>query len=121
MKVSELKEVLKNSKSESEWYQKNWSEEALKRNEEDVVIVVREPVSTLGALPTVEVECAGFGFDWDNNRLLLHPKVELTKYKTADSLSALSIAFVREVSQERTAKGRPTKLAKKAQALLESI
>lgn len=61
MKVSELKKILEHTKDDSE-----------------VMIAIKLPYTTVGAIPMVVVETAYNGFDWENGKFILRPEEELT-------------------------------------------
>lgn len=61
MKVIDLKRVLEFAKDDNE-----------------VVIAVKLPYVTIGAIPMVDVKSAANGFDWENGKFILRPEEELT-------------------------------------------
>lgn len=44
----------------------------------EVVIAVKLPYTTVGAIPTVPVKLAFKGFDWENGKFILTPEENLT-------------------------------------------
>jgi hypothetical protein len=61
MKVSQLKEALRES-----------------NDDEEVTIAIKLPYSIVGRSPMVNVKTAGFGFDWDSGNFILYPIEDLT-------------------------------------------
>ena len=61
MKVFELKAVLEHTKDDNE-----------------VMIAIKLPYATVGAIPMVSVKYAQNGFDWENGKFILRPEEELT-------------------------------------------
>ena len=52
---------------------------ALNHNQDqEVVIRVKLPYSTIGGQPTVPVKSIQYGFDWDNGKFIIYPEEELT-------------------------------------------
>ena len=47
-------------------------------NDPEVVIRVRLPFTTVGAMPTVGVKQGQQGFDWENGKFILEPVEQLT-------------------------------------------
>ncbi len=47
-------------------------------NDPDVVVIVKLPYQTVGAMPSVEVKSAQMGFDWENGKFLLQTEEPLT-------------------------------------------
>ena len=48
------------------------------REDPEVVIKIKLPYSTVGAMPTVKVRSVHMGFDWDAGKLIIYPEEELT-------------------------------------------
>jgi hypothetical protein len=48
------------------------------REDPEVVIKIKLPYSTVGAMPTVKVKSAHMGFDWDAGKLIFYTEEELT-------------------------------------------
>ena len=48
------------------------------RENPEVVIKIKMPYSTVGAMPTVKVRSVHMGFDWDAGKLIIYPEEELT-------------------------------------------
>lgn len=44
----------------------------------EVVVKIKLPYSTVGAMPTVKVKSAHIGFDWDSGKFIFYPEEELT-------------------------------------------
>lgn len=61
MKVSELKQILEYAKDDNE-----------------VMISVKLPYVTIGAIPMVAIKSASNGFDWENGNFILRAEEELT-------------------------------------------
>jgi len=61
MKVSQLKQILEHSNDDNE-----------------VVISVKLPYATVGAIPMVAVKSAQNGFDWEHGKFILQAQEELT-------------------------------------------
>ena len=61
MKVSELKRILEHTKDDSE-----------------VMIAIKLPYATVGAIPMIAIKTASNGFDWEQGKFILHPEEELT-------------------------------------------
>jgi len=61
MKVSDLKRILEHIKDDDE-----------------VMIAVKLPYATVGAIPMVTVKSATSGFDWESGKFILRPEEELT-------------------------------------------
>jgi len=61
MKVSELKRILEHV-----------------RDENEVMIAIKLPYSTVGAIPMVAVKSAQNGFDWENGKFILRAEEELS-------------------------------------------
>lgn len=63
MKFKELKEIIERYAS----YKSD-------RNDDDeVVIALKPPYTTVGGSPYIEVKSMQFGFDWDNGRFFIYP------------------------------------------------
>ena len=60
MKVSELKQILEHAKDDNE-----------------VMISVKLPYTTVGAMPMVAVKSAQNGFDWEHGKFILQAQEEL--------------------------------------------
>jgi hypothetical protein len=61
MKVSELKRILEHV-----------------RDENEVMIAIKLPYSTVGVIPMVAVKSAQNGFDWENGKFILRAEEELS-------------------------------------------
>lgn len=61
MKVGELKRILEHV-----------------RDENEVMIAIKLPYSTVGAIPMVTVKSAQNGFDWENGKFILRAEEELS-------------------------------------------
>jgi len=61
MKVSELKRILEHV-----------------RDENEIMIAIKLPYSTVGAIPMVAVKTAQNGFDWENGKFILRAEEELS-------------------------------------------
>ena len=61
MKVYELKQILDHA-----------------RDDDEVMIAVKLPYVTIGAIPMVAVKSAANGFDWENGKFILRTEEELT-------------------------------------------
>jgi hypothetical protein len=61
MKVEDLKVALQYAKDDSE-----------------VMIAIKLPYATVGAIPMVAVKSAMNGFDWENGKFIMRPEEELT-------------------------------------------
>jgi len=61
MKVSELKRILEHVSDENE-----------------VMIAIKLPYSTVGAIPMVAVKSGQNGFDWENGKFILRAEEELS-------------------------------------------
>ncbi len=61
MKVSELKRILEHTKDDSE-----------------VMIAIKLPYTTIGAIPMIAVKTASNGFDWEQGKFILRPEEDLT-------------------------------------------
>jgi len=48
------------------------------REDPEVVIKIKLPYSTVGAMPTIKVRSVHMGFDWDAGKLIIYPEEELT-------------------------------------------
>lgn len=48
------------------------------REDPEVVIGIKMPYTTVGALPTVKVKTVQMGFDWDSGKFMLYPEEDLT-------------------------------------------
>lgn len=48
------------------------------REDPEVVVKIKLPYSTVGAMPTVKVKSVHMGFDWDAGKLIIYPEEELT-------------------------------------------
>lgn len=66
MKLIELKTIIDRSL------------ENARHTDSEVVVAVKMPFTTVGAIPTVPVDLAFNGFDWDNGKFILTPKENLT-------------------------------------------
>lgn len=67
MKLSELKHLVDLAVETSQDYE-----------DHEVVIAVKLPYTTVGAIPTVPVKLAFKGFDWENGKFILTPEENLT-------------------------------------------
>lgn len=67
MKLSELKDIVDRS-----------IESQPRQADSEVVIAVKMPYSTVGAIPTVPVKLAWNGFDWEAGKFMLTPEENLT-------------------------------------------
>lgn len=47
-------------------------------NENEVVVQIKLPFTTVGSSPSVPVAHASFGFDWDAGKLIIQPERPLT-------------------------------------------
>lgn len=47
-------------------------------NENEVVVQIKLPFTTVGARPTIPVSYASFGFDWDAGKFIIQPERSLT-------------------------------------------
>jgi len=63
MKVSDLKRLLEYAKDDDE-----------------VMISIHLPYTTVGAIPMVAVKNAASGFDWEQGKFILHPEEKLTNF-----------------------------------------
>lgn len=61
MKASELKQKLERVK-----------------DDDDVMIAIKLPYTTVGAIPMVPVKQAYNGFDWENGKFIITPEEDLT-------------------------------------------
>ncbi len=61
MKVSDLKAILQHTKDDN-----------------DVMIAIKLPYATVGAIPMVPVKYATNGFDWESGKFIIRPEEELT-------------------------------------------
>jgi hypothetical protein len=61
MKVSDLRRALEHTKDDNE-----------------VMISIKLPYATIGAIPMVAVKSATNGFDWENGKFILRAEEELT-------------------------------------------
>jgi hypothetical protein len=61
MKVVDLKRILEHIKDDNE-----------------VMIAIKLPYTTIGAIPMVPVKSATSGFDWENGKFILRAEEELT-------------------------------------------
>lgn len=61
MKVSELKAILEHTKDDSE-----------------VMVAIKLPYATVGAIPMVSIKSASNGFDWEHGKFILRPEEQLT-------------------------------------------
>jgi hypothetical protein len=66
MKLSELYQIVNRSYDPSQ-----------PLRDAEVVIKVRLPFTTIGAVPTVAVNHANMGFDWESGKFLIKPVEEL--------------------------------------------
>ena len=48
----------------------------------EVRIVVKKPFDTIGGTPSVPVESAHMGFDWDHGKFLIYPEESVMEYDT---------------------------------------
>jgi hypothetical protein len=53
-------------------------EERMVREDPEVVIQIKLPYSTVGALPTVKIKHISMGFDWDHGKFIITPEENLT-------------------------------------------
>lgn len=67
MKLSELKSLVDRAVETSRNYE-----------DHEVVVAVKLPYTTVGAIPTVPVKLAFKGFDWENGKFILTPEENLT-------------------------------------------
>lgn len=67
MKLRELKHLVDLAVETSQDYE-----------DHEVVIAVKLPYTTVGAIPTVPVKLAFKGFDWENGKFILTPEENLT-------------------------------------------
>ena len=67
MKLRELKQLVDRAVETSRDYE-----------DHEVVIAVKLPYTTVGAIPTVPVKLAFKGFDWENGKFILTPEENLT-------------------------------------------
>jgi len=66
MKFSELKQVV-------DLYDRPGHHE-----DPEVVVKIKLPYSTVGAMPTIKIRSAHMGFDWDAGKLIFYTEEELT-------------------------------------------
>lgn len=67
MKLSELKELVDRAVKTSRDYE-----------DHEVVIAVKLPNTTVGAIPMVAVKSVNKGFDWENGKFIIRAEEELT-------------------------------------------
>ena len=103
MKVSELKKSIEENP---------WS-----NGDAEVVIKLAEP--SIGPVATSKITGAGFGFDWESGMFLLFSESSLVRLKEKEALWQMAHDFVYSLAQEKTPKGNPTTLAKRAQRILD--
>lgn len=48
------------------------------REDPEVVVKIKLPYRTVGAMPTVKIRSAHMGFDWDAGKLIFYTEEELT-------------------------------------------
>ena len=48
------------------------------REDPEVVIKIKLPYSTVGAMPTVKIKNAYMGFDWDSGKFIFYPEEDVT-------------------------------------------
>ena len=48
------------------------------KDDDEVMIAIKLPFSTVGAIPMVPVKHAWKGFDWENGKFIITPEEELT-------------------------------------------
>ena len=48
------------------------------REDPEVVIKIKLPYNTVGAMPTVKVKSMHMGFDWDSGKFIIYPEEDLT-------------------------------------------
>jgi hypothetical protein len=65
MKLSELKRIV------------DLSMDAKYAGDSDVMVRIRLPYATVGAMPMVAVKSAQNGFDWENGKFILMPEEDL--------------------------------------------
>lgn len=102
MKVSELKRLLNHPN---------------KLDDDEVVVVLSEP--SFGPIASSQVVSGGYGFDWDNGKFLLRTKENIVILKEKEALWQAAHDFIYQLSQEKTYKGNPTFLAKRAQKIID--
>lgn len=44
----------------------------------EVVVKIKLPYNTVGAMPTVKIKSAYMGFDWDSGKFIFYPEEEVT-------------------------------------------
>ena len=107
MKISELREILDQSK-----YGK-----APCYKDEEISIALADP--SMGSRAMASIESAYFGFDWENGHLILIPKQPLTKKTYKEAMLDAAYDLIYSLSKQLTPKGNPTTLAKRAQSILD--
>lgn len=70
----------------------------------EVVIKIKLPYSTVGAMPTVKVRSVHMGFDWDAGKLIIYPEEEVTP-SDRDFASQMSDMQERAYSADRENRG----------------
>ena len=48
------------------------------REDPEVVVKIKLPYSTVGAMPTVKIKNAYMGFDWDSGKFIFYPEEDVT-------------------------------------------
>jgi hypothetical protein len=107
MKVRELRKLLNS-------YSGRVEEE---RDDCDVMINVDKP--SVGPTAMVTVKSAGFGFDWERGKFIIFSDDLIVPKSEKEDVWDRGFDFIYQLSQDRTPKGNPTGLAKRAQAILD--
>ncbi len=48
--------------------------------DQDVMIAIKLPFKTVGAIPMTPVKTASLGFDWEAGKFIIHPEENLSPY-----------------------------------------
>jgi hypothetical protein len=105
MKLRELKQVLTRHQRIQE--------------EEEIEVVIRIAKPSVGPIATEEVCSAYFGFDWDRGKFIISPETPLTPKTQKEDIFDRAYDFLYQLSEQKTHKGNPTELAKRAKEIFE--
>lgn len=85
--------------------------------DDEVSIRLSDP--SIGPVAMTGVRSAGFGFDWEKGHFILFPEKQIVTLKEKEALWQAATDMIYSLSKERTPKGNPTTLAKRAERIME--
>lgn len=88
-----------------------------RHGEDEISIRLHEP--SIGPVAMSPVKSAHFGFDWERGHFIFFPEQDLVRLKEKEALWQAAHDLIYSLSLEKTPKGNPTTLAKRAERIME--